>query len=79
MRVIRKLIALVVYGALFLPGGDNFRLHSWMRAVEITSTAFDATLRRRRSRLESERFTRHLRVLRLENQHEERTLRVRLI
>lgn len=78
MRLLRKLVAFAVYGALFLPGTDSFRLNAWMRAVSVTSTAFDSTLRRRRSRLENERFSRHLKLLQMDVDHEERTLRVRL-
>jgi hypothetical protein len=78
MRIFRKLVAIVVYGALLLPGADAFRLNTWMRAVSITSTAFDSTLRRRRSRVESERFVRHLELLHMDVEHEERTLRVRM-
>ena len=78
VRIFRKLVALIVYGALFLPGSDSFRLTQWMRAVTVTSTAFDSTLRRRRAALENERFARHLKLLRMDVNHEERTLRVRL-
>lgn len=78
MRCVRKLVAFLVYGALLLPGTDSFRLNAWMRAVAITSTAFDGTLRRRQSRLENERFARHLKLLLGQPGHEERTLRTRL-
>lgn len=78
MRLLRKLLALTVYAALLLPVGDSFRLNAWMRAVELTSTAFDSTMRRRRSRLENERFSRHVRLLQRDSEYEERTLRVRL-
>jgi hypothetical protein len=78
MRLFRKLVAFVVYGALLFPGTDSFRLNAWMRAVSVTSTAFDGTLRRRRSRLENDRFARHLKMLQMDVQHEERTLRTRL-
>lgn len=74
MRVLRKVVALLVYGALLMPFGDSFRLNAWMRAVSVTSTAFDSTLRRRRSRMENERFAKVMRLLQLE---EERTLRRR--
>jgi len=77
MRLFRKLVAFVVYGALLLPGTDSFKLTSWMRAVEVTSTAFDGTMRRRRSRVENERFARHLKLLQMDVEHEERTLKVR--
>jgi hypothetical protein len=78
MRLFRKLVAFVVYGALFLPGTDAFRLNSWMRAVSVTSTAFDSTMRRRRSRIENDRLARDLRMLRTDVDRDERTLRVRL-
>lgn len=78
MRLVRKFVALILYGALFLPGADSFRVTSWLRAVSVTSTAFDSTMRRRRSALENERFARHLQLMQMDQQHEERTLRVRL-
>jgi hypothetical protein len=79
MRLLRKLVAFLVYGALLLPTTDTIRLNAWMRAVEITSTAFDRTLRRRRSRLENQRFAKHMETMHLDVQHEERTLRVRMV
>ena len=78
MRVLRKLVAFLVYGALLLPTGD-FKITAWMRAVEVTSTAFDSTMRRRRSRVENERFARHLKVLQMDAEHEEKTLRIRCV
>lgn len=78
MRLLRKFVALVVYGALLLPGADTFRLTTWLRAVTVTSVAFDSTMRRRRSRLENERFARTLKLLRRDSDQEERTLRIRL-
>lgn len=75
MRLLRKVLALVIYGALLMPFGDSFRITAWLRAVTVTSTAFDSTLRRRQSRLESERMARHLQLLRMEAEQEERTLR----
>lgn len=77
MYVLRKLVALLTYGALLLPATDSLRITAWVRAVEVTSTAFDATLRRRKSRLENDRFARHLKLLKMDVLHEERTLRVR--
>lgn len=78
MSVVRKFVALLLYGILFLPGADSFRVTTWMRAVAVTSTAFDSTMRRRRSRLESERLAKHVLVLQMEAEKEERTLRVRI-
>jgi hypothetical protein len=75
MRVLRKVIALLVYGALLMPFGDSFRITAWLRAVSVTSTAFDSTLRRRQSRIENARMARHLQLLRLDAEYEERTLR----
>jgi hypothetical protein len=77
MRLLRKCVAFLLYGVLFLPGGDSFRLTTWMRAVAVTSTAFDSTLRRRRSQLESDRLARSVQMLQLDTEHEERTLRIR--
>ena len=79
MRLFRKLVAFVLYGTLLVPGTDSFRLNAWMRAVSVLSTAFDGTLRRRRSRIESERLARNLKLLGMDDGHEERTLRARLV
>jgi hypothetical protein len=62
---------------LFLPGTDASRLTAWMKAVSVTSTAFDSTLRRRRSALESERLARNVTMLQMDAELEERTLRIR--
>ena len=77
MRVLRKIIAFVVYAALLLPVSEH-RLTAWMKAVELTSTALDRTLRRRRSSLENERFARSMHLLQLaSDDRDEKTLRVR--
>ena len=76
MRILRKLIAIAVYAALLLPGSEN-QITAWMRAVEVTSTALDKTMRRRKARLENERFIRDLIVLRMDANQEEKTLRRR--
>jgi hypothetical protein len=56
MRVLRKFVAFIVYAAILLPGtGPDIRWTAWFRAVEMTSTALDKTLRRKKSRLENER------------------------
>jgi hypothetical protein len=78
MRLVRKLVAVVAYALLFLPGTDASRLTAWMRAVTVTSTAFDSTMRRRRSKIESERLARTVTLLQMDALHEERTLRVRV-
>lgn len=77
MRLFRKFVAFLLYGILFLPGGDSFRLTTWMRAVAVTSTAFDSTMRRRRSQIESDRLAYSMQMLQLDAEHEERTLRIR--
>ena len=74
MRALRKLIAIAVYAALLLPASEH-HINAWMRAVELTSTSFDRTLRRRKSRLENERFIRDLIVMRMDTDQEEKTLR----
>jgi hypothetical protein len=78
MRLVRKLVAVAAYAFLFLPGADASRVTAWMRAVTVTSTAFDSTMRRRRSKIESERLARTVALLQSDAGHEERTLRVRL-
>jgi hypothetical protein len=78
MRLFRKFVAILLYALLLLPGAESFRVTTWMRAVAVTSTAFDSTLRRRRSRLESERLAKAVQVMQMEKEHEERTLRVRV-
>ena len=63
MRVLRKFVAFIVYAAVLLPGtGPDIRWTAWFRAVEMTSTALDKTLRRKKSALENERLaqTMHL-------------------
>jgi hypothetical protein len=77
MRLLRKFVAFLLYGVLFLPGGESFRLTTWMRAVAVTSTAFDSTMRRRRSQIESDRLARPVQMLQMDAEHDERTLRVR--
>jgi hypothetical protein len=73
MRVLRRLIALCVYAVLFLPTAD-YRTTAWIRALEVTSTSLDKTIRRRRSRIENERLARHLQTLASDVDHEEKTL-----
>ena len=73
MRLLRKLLALAIYGILFLPTAD-YRTTAWIRALEVTQTSLDRTLRRRRSRIENDRLARHLQVLTRDDGQEERTL-----
>jgi hypothetical protein len=55
MRVLRKFVAFIVYAAILLPGtGPDIRWTAWFRAVEMTSTALDRTLRRKKSAIENE-------------------------
>lgn len=59
---------------------SEHRLTAWMKAVEVTSTALDRTLRRRRSSLENERFARSMRLLQLaSDDRDEKTLRRRCV
>lgn len=62
MRLLKKILALLVYGALFLPGSD-YRITAWVRAVETVSTSMDRTMRRRKARLENDRLNQHVRML----------------
>ena len=62
MRVLRKLIAFALYAAVLLPGSD-YRINAWMKAVEVTSTALDRTLRRKKSSLENDRFARFIKLM----------------
>lgn len=73
MRLLRKLFALAIYSVLFLPTAD-YRTTAWLRALEVTQTSLDRTLRRRRSRIENDRLARHLQVLTFDQGQEERTL-----
>ena len=77
MRILRKLIAIAVYAALLLPTSDA-RLTKWVKAIEITSTALDRTLRRRRSRVENERLIKHLAILQSVADDEEKTERLKV-
>lgn len=77
MRLLRKVVAFALYGALLLPGSD-YRLNAWVRAMEMVSTSLDRTMRRRKSRIEGERFARHMRILHEAGMdREEATLRIR--
>ena len=77
MRILRKLIAIAVYAALLLPSADH-RLTRWVKAIEVTSTALDRTLRRRRSRAENERIIKHLAILQSVADDEEKTERLKV-
>ncbi len=78
MRVLQKLIAFIVYGALLLPISQPNRLMAWMKAVEVSSTCFDRTMRRRRSQVDGDRYARFMRLWALaSDDRDEKTLRVR--
>jgi hypothetical protein len=62
MRFLRKVVALALYAAVLLPGSD-YRLNAWMKAVEVTSTALDRTMRRRKSSVENANFARFLKLM----------------
>ena len=61
MRIVRKLVALALYAVLLLPGAE-FRMASWLKAVEASTAVVDRTMRRRKSRVENARLSRHLHV-----------------
>ena len=73
MRIVRKIIALAVYAALLLPISDS-RITTWFRAIEVASTSLDRTMRRRKSQLENDRFSRILKMMQDDVDYEERTL-----
>lgn len=70
VRFLRKLVALALYAAVLMPGTSEIRLNAWMRAVEVTSTALDRTMRRRRSSIENERLGRFLKLHALDGEHD---------
>ena len=76
MRLLRKLLAIAIYVVVFLPTAD-YRATSWLRALEMTQTSLDKTLRRRRSKIENDRLARHLQMLSFKVDHEEKTLQRR--
>ena len=76
MRLLRKLLSLAVYIAVFLPTAD-YRTTQWIRAIEMTSTSLDKTLRRRKSRIEQQRLARHLELNGMDVDYAEETLRFR--
>jgi hypothetical protein len=77
VKLVRRLIALLVYAALLAPVSEH-RMTAWVRAVEVASTSLDRTMRRRKSQLENDRFSRFLKLLQQAGQdREERTLRIR--
>jgi hypothetical protein len=77
MRILRKLIAIAVYAALLLPVGHD-RLTRSLKAIEVTTTALDRTMRRRRSRVENERIIKHLAILQSVADDEEKTERLKV-
>ena len=62
MRFLRKIIAFALYATVLLPGSD-YRVNAWMKAVEVTSTALDRTLRRRKSAVENEHLARFVKLM----------------
>lgn len=77
MRLLRKLVAMVVYAAVLFPGSD-YRVTAWVRAIEVASTALDKTMRRRKSRLENDRFARTLHLVQIaDGEREDATGRFR--
>jgi hypothetical protein len=79
MRLLRKLVALIVYATILLPGtGADIRWTAWFRAVEISSTAFDKTLRRKRSALENEQLSRTMNLTQIaDGERQDMTGRIR--
>lgn len=73
MRILRKLLSLAVYVAVFLPTAD-YRTTAWIRAIEVTSTSLDRTLRRRKSRIENDRLAHHLQMNGMDVEYGEETL-----
>jgi hypothetical protein len=73
VKVVRKLIAMVLYAALVLPGSE-YRMTSWLKAVELTSTVLDRTLRRRKSEIQNDKLARFLRSLQVTSEREDATL-----
>ena len=77
MLIVRKLIALLVYAALLSPVSER-HLVAWVRAVEVASTSLDRTMRRRKSQIENDRFSRYMKLMQQAGElREERTLRIR--
>lgn len=64
MRLLRKLIAFCVYAAVLFPSTD-YKVSAWMRAVEITSTTLDRTLRRKKAKLENDNSARALHLMQI--------------
>jgi hypothetical protein len=78
MRVLRKIVSFIVYAAVFFPTAD-YRATAWIRAIEVTSTSLDKTLRRRKSRIENERLARHVAMNAMDVEYAEETLKLRVI
>ena len=60
MKIVRKCVALLLYAIILLPGAE-YRMSSWLKAVEASTAVVDRTMRRRKSRVENERFATFLR------------------
>lgn len=61
VKVVRKLIALLLYAVLLLPGAE-LRMTTWLKAVEASTAIADRTMRRRKSRVENDRMARYIRA-----------------
>jgi hypothetical protein len=59
VKIIRKIVAMFLYAVLLLPGAE-YRMSSWLKAVEASTAVVDRTMRRRKSRVESDRLSRYL-------------------
>lgn len=68
MKLLRKLFTMMLYAFLLLPGRDYRIDAGLLRAVEIASTALDRTMRRRKSRMENDRFTHHIEMIAMARQ-----------
>ena len=80
MRVLRKFVAFLVYASiLMVPGtGTDLRVAKWVRAFEITSTALDRTLRRKKSQIENDRLAEHCRMTHIaDGERQDMTGRIR--
>lgn len=59
MKIVRKIIAMILYAVVLLPGAE-YKMSSWLKAVEASTAVVDRTMRRRKSRVEHERLAKYL-------------------
>lgn len=59
MKIVRKFVALILYAVLLLPGAE-YRMSSWLKAIEASTAVVDRTMRRRKSRVENQRLARFM-------------------